>query len=178
MGSDKALLQLEAGGERLWERQVRVLRSLGAREILWSGPPRPGIPGDLRVVPDGAPDSGPLSGICACLGRMESDLLVVIGVDLPGMEAAYLRKLVLLSEAGRGAVPRGEFFEPMAAVYPRTMATLAADHLARGRLSLQELLGSAEAAGLVRAVPVGGDEAPLFRNLNTPADLRARPGNP
>ena len=103
------------------------------------------LPEDIRVVPDALPSAGPLAGRSACLDVLRSDLLVVLAVDLPQMTFALLRSHAAFScSTGCGAVvQRGDFFEPLAAVYPRQARDLASDHLRQGRLAMQDLVREA-----------------------------------
>ena len=171
MGQDKALLPAP-GPELLWQRQLRTLRELQPREILWSGPPRPGRPDDIRIVPDALPSAGPLAGVSACLDVLRSDLLVVLAVDLPQINFALLAMLLSECSTGCGAVvQRGDFFEPLAAVYPRQARDLAADHLRQGRRAMQGFVGAAIKQDLLQVITVAGKDDPLFKNLNSPGDL-------
>ena len=169
MGRDKALLDWD--GVPLWRRQWATLEALKPREIVWSGFPRPGLPASYRIVADAEPDRGPLGGLVAVLEALEHDLVVVLAVDLPEMTPAYLGKLLRLAAPGKGAVPHnGEFFEPLAAVYPRELAPLAARTLREGGAP-HRMIRAGIAAGLLVEVPVEESERPLFRNVNTPDDL-------
>jgi molybdopterin-guanine dinucleotide biosynthesis protein A len=124
------------------------------------------------LVEDAAPDAGPLGGICGCLEALESDLLVVLAIDLPGMTASYLRALLARCDSIQGAVPRRESFsEPLAAFYPKAMLGLAREHLAAGKWALQDWVAAGAAAGLVGAVSVEGPDVALFKNVNSPGDL-------
>ena len=118
MGRDKATLRV--GGERLLERQVRVLREAGVSEVALSlgpaagvrsagedampagGPTDPAagaaIPSGLPIVRDAAPDAGPLAGIVAGLEWAAPRPLLVLAVDMPRVEPGFLRRL--LREAG------------------------------------------------------------------------------
>lgn len=172
MGRDKALLELPGSHELLWQRQLHALQKLRPQKIFWSGPARPGLPGDVQLVPDTWSNAGPLAGICACLKLLSSDLLVVLAIDLPRMDAVYLRNLAKRCTADRGVVPqRGELFEPLAAVYPNLVGDLAADRLRQGRYSLQEFVWEALRRELVEAVPIQSGEAAKFKNVNSPEDL-------
>jgi molybdopterin-guanine dinucleotide biosynthesis protein A len=172
MGRDKALLRLPGSSLLLWQRQLRVLEELKPEEILWSGPPQPGMPADIRIVADAVQDAGPLAGIAACLETSRGDCLVVLAIDLPHMSPAFLQRLLARSSAERGVVARnGDFFEPLAAVYPKKITPLALDHLRQGRLAMQDLIGEALGRGWLEAVPLDETDAALFRNVNTPSDL-------
>lgn len=172
MRRDKALLPHEGG--LLWQRQLDVLDRAGAKQVFlsaredqtWAGE----APGFARVVRDASPDSGPLGGIVAGLEQCGSGHLAVLAVDLPQMTPAWLATLLADCAPGRGAVGRnGQWFEPLAAVYPRELLPLARAALARRELSLQKLLTAAEAQGLLHVREIAAAEAPLFTNWNEPA---------
>lgn len=166
MGRDKALLEID--GEPLWRRQLATLRALAPEQLLVAGPPR----GEGESIADAIAGAGPLGGIAAALGHCRAPLLVVLAVDLPQMTTAFLRGLLALAETGKGVVPRGDrFFEPLAAVYPASATPLAHAHLRRGDYSLQNFVAAAIAQDLVVARGLAAEEAALFTNLNSPADL-------
>jgi molybdopterin-guanine dinucleotide biosynthesis protein A len=172
MGRDKALLPISPSGQLLWQRQWQVLGDLQPREIFWSGPPRPQMPARARIVTDAVKSAGPLAGIGACLEALRDDLLVVLAVDLPQMNTPFLRGLLAQCRESRGAVVRhGDFFEPLAAIYPKHLHVLAADHLAQGRRALQDFIHEAVKLDALLVLPLEEDDAPLFRNLNAPSDL-------
>jgi molybdenum cofactor guanylyltransferase len=160
-------------GRLLWQRQLDVLTSLGPAEVLISGPARPGLPTDIPLLTDAVPDRGPLSGIVAALEAMRSQWLVVLAIDLPEMNAEYLRVLVDLAAAtGRAGVipqhPDTGFFEPLAAVYPHKCLPVARACLASDDRSLQSFIHST--GDLMQARPIASDERALFKNWNTPGD--------
>jgi len=142
------------------------------REIFWSGPARPGLPGSLRLVSDAVKNAGPLAGLSACLNLLESDLLVAMAVDLPRIDASFLQKLLAQCSPAIGVVcQRGDFFEPLAAIYPRGFRVLAAEHLAQRHHRLQDLVREAVQQGLLRIVSLGEEDMVLFKNMNSPDDL-------
>jgi molybdopterin-guanine dinucleotide biosynthesis protein A len=174
MGRDKALLPAPGSDLLLWRRQLHTLEELNPEELFWSGPPRPELPPELRPVADEAEKAGPLAGISACLQLLHSDLLVVLAIDLPYMNAAFLKSLLTRCAFSRGAVGRhGGFFEPLAAVYPKELRPLAVEHLAQKRFAMQDLIREALSRGLLEAFPLGEKDVPLFKNLNYPDDLSA-----
>jgi molybdopterin-guanine dinucleotide biosynthesis protein A len=171
MGQDKALLIPRGSDRPLWQRQLETLEALRPNEIVWSGFPRPGLPDSLRIVPDAEPDRGPLGGITALLASLKDDLLVVLAIDLPEMTPDYLEKLLRQATTDKGVVPHnGAIFEPLAAVYPRGLASVAARTLREGGAP-QRMIRAGIEAGLLEEVPVAETERPLFKNLNTPDDL-------
>ena len=172
MGRDKALLPL-ADGRLLWQRQLAVLQALEPAELFISGPAREGFPPDVPLLADEFPGRGPLGGLAAALGAMESPRLVVLAIDLPRMTAEFLRGM-LAREAG-GVVPRhdgarGGFYEPLAAIYPRECLPQARARLAGTDHSLQAFVREAVAASRIKEWPLreAGDLA-QFTNWNAPA---------
>lgn len=171
MGRDKALL--EADGAPLWRRQRDVLAQAGAAEIFLSVRPEqtwaeqaPGFAGRLY---DGLAFGGPLVGLTAGLERAEQAHLAVLAIDLPRMPPAWFGALLAECTPTAGCVGRrGDFFEPLAAVYPRELKWLAWAALGRGEYSLQRLIAAAVEQGLMRVREVSDAEAGWFENWNTP----------
>ena len=172
MGRDKALMQDPVDGQVLWRRQLRILEELQPEDIFWSGPTRDGVPTNLQILEDAIPNVGPLAGISACLNILRTDLLVVLAIDLPQMNAAYLKRLLVSCTPRCGMVMKRDiYYEPLAAVYPRVMRTLAEAHLNQGRYALQDLLSEAECAEMIHSVQLIDEERSLFKNVNEPDDL-------
>lgn len=173
MGRDKALLSVPGSENLLWQRQLRVLEELKPEEIFWSGVARPDLPGHLHLIADEIENAGPLAGISAGLNALRSDLLVVLAIDLPRMNAAFLRSLLArCSTAARGVVARNDgYFEPLAAVYPKGLHLLATEHLRQNRYALQDFVREAVRQDLLESIPLDKSEVPLFKNVNSPADL-------
>jgi molybdopterin-guanine dinucleotide biosynthesis protein A len=172
MGRDKALLPVAGASRVLWQQQLDVLRDLEPAAIFWSGQPRHGLPADVHVVSDEIENLGPLAGINACLNRCESDLLVVLAIDLPRMSATYLRSLLAQCSSARGVIVQHDgFFEPLAAVYPKRMRVLASEHLHQKQLALQPLMREAVKREFLNVVSLDKNDVPLFKNVNTPNDL-------
>ncbi len=170
MGSDKALL--EFAGVALWRRQHAMLRQAGAAEIFISALEEQLWAQGEHVVRDAVAGGGPLGGLVAALERAAHGHLAVLAVDLPKMEAKWFQSLLAECSPGVGAVARrtvnGDFFEPLAAVYPREILGLARAAVARGEFSLQRLLVAAEAEQLMRVRGLRADESVMLENWNEP----------
>lgn len=171
MGTDKAFLPWQ--GRPLWEHQLEKLWAIQPSRLMLScrpGQEFPNISSITRVY-DEQEGCGPLAGITSCLRVCTAPLLIVLGIDLPLLPVEFLRSLTIESMPACGAVVQlEEWFEPLAAVYSRGMLPMAEEHLAAGRLSLQDLIRSGIEHGLMRKVclPV---EASWFTNWNSPGDL-------
>src|SRR5437763_696400 len=127
MGRDKAFLEIDR--VPLWLRQIETLRALSPDELFISGPPLAAEWRDFEIVADVQPNAGPLGGIAAALQRCRSDFLVVLAVDMPRMNAAFLRSMLddcVAANDGRGIVPKSRGgYEPLAAVYPKSSLPVA-----------------------------------------------------
>src|SRR5438105_12123577 len=111
MRRDKA--DSEIGSEKLWQRQVRILRELSPDELFISGHPRAEWSG-LVAVPDAQPGVGPLGGLVASLRHCSHPMLVVLAVDLPRMTSTFLRSLIDSCGDSAGVVTKaGDFYEPL-----------------------------------------------------------------
>ena len=172
MGRDKALLSVPGSPLLFWQRQLQLLEALQPAEIFWSGAARQGVPAHVRPVSDPIPNAGPLAGISAALDQLRTDLLVVLAIDLIQMSAPFLASLLARCTANRGIVARhGDFYEPLAAVYPKSLRGLVSVHLLREQFQMQELVREGVERGLLEAFSIEQSDALLFRNFNSPADL-------
>lgn len=178
MGCDKAWL--EVVGKTLLSRQIELARMAGASEVFISGR----VEADYSVfdgvvLTDHFQSAGPLAGIERGLRAMTTPLLLVLAVDMPRLEAGFLRKLMAASAGGCGVIPQlNERIEPLVAIYPKAALSLAADLLS-GAQSGNRTPGPTDFARdcvrekLARLIPVAAAEAHYFTNLNTPEDVRA-----
>jgi len=180
MGSDKALLCVEE--RTLWQRQCDVLREAGATEVflsartdqLWAEDPA--VVGRFdAIVRDVKPDCGPLGGIVAALERASCSHLAVLAIDLPAMDAAWFHRLATLAVQGEpevGVVGRREgYFEPLAALYPKTAYEVALAALTTGDYSLQRLIAQGVSRGLFREIEIAPAEGGRFANWNEQRSL-------
>ncbi|HEY1770866.1 MAG TPA: molybdenum cofactor guanylyltransferase [Chthoniobacterales bacterium] len=169
MGRDKAFLEID--GEPLWRRQLATLRALLPVELMIAASPRAEWNG-CDVIADEIPNAGPLGGLAAALRKCASPHLVVLAIDLPRLTTRFLKTLLADCDDRRGVVPRNaDHFEPLAAIYPRSCAELARAALHRPDFSMQNFVRAAIEQNLLVSRQLAGDEAALFKNLNTLADL-------
>lgn len=172
MGRDKSLFLI--GGVPLWFHQMEVLGRSGVAELMVAGPASGPWARDARwtVVEDSAVGAGPLAGIAGAFDRQMRRWLLVLAVDLPLMEARFLRRMLrFVGLSGKGCVPFwGDLAEPLAAVYPIRMAALARQRLARGEFSLRGWVDEGMGLGVLERMNISPGDRPLFHNLNTPGD--------
>jgi len=174
MGKEKATIVFN--GEPLWQRQITLLRHLGANKILVSArAERSWRPADTELVLDQPPSRGPISGLTAALARTRTSHLVALGVDMPFVTVAQLQDLCHRANAGCGVVPTiGGRAEPVAAVYPVEAYADFTAALTGNDWSLQPLVRRLADEGKVQLVNVAEAEVGLYRSLNDPQDLTLR----
>lgn len=170
MRRDKAGLIID--GQPLWQRQLTTLRATDPAELFISGKPDgPYAEAGVSIVIDTRPGLGPLGGLAAALRHAHCENLLVLAIDLPAMTSAFLSTLTRTIDSEQGVVPKNQkWFEPLAAVYPRRSLPLVEQCLRSEDHSLQNFVRLAVAQGHVAIHELTGDELPLFRNLNQPAD--------
>jgi len=169
MGTDKASLLWR--DKPLWQHQLRLGTEMGASEVLISGKMDGPYGATAKVIPDESPEAGPLAGIAALLGVMKSDWLVLVAVDMPFVEADDLKILLECRTETCGVVPRlNGRVEPLAAIYPRSLAPLTRQQVASADRSLQAFVRAAQSAGLITLLEWPIEKARALRSLNSPKE--------
>ena len=171
MGKDKATVLFQ--GKPLWQIQLNLLRELRLVEIFLSARSDPDWrPADVKFVADEPPSRGPLSGVAASLGRIRTNHLLALGIDMPFMSEKYLRFLCDQIEPRRGVLPMiGGRAEPLAAIYPKGAHVDLVAALSGLDFSLQTVTQRLVDAGKLRPVSVKKKDQYFFQNINEPADL-------
>ena len=183
MGREKALLEL--GRETLIERLARRLGASFDRVLVSTGsePPSAGLAAALGRLRDGglavetvadrrADFSGPLAGVEAALGAIESRRAFFIAVDLVDPDEGLVAELLKASAAAGclGAVPRCRgITQGVFAVYSSDLLPRVSSLLDGGEARLQSLAGI-EGVSVVEVEEAAGD---VFSGLNTPAEYEA-----
>lgn len=160
-GRDKA--SIEVDGESLLRRAVDGARSAGCREVVVVGPPRAGWEEIVQVREEPA-YGGPVAALAAALGRLRSEDVLLMAVDLRNA-AGVARRLASLPRPRTGVVlVDGSGADQWLASRWRTevlRGSLTGDHRDQ---ALRRVLGAFEPDRVV----VGDD---LVRDIDTPADL-------
>jgi len=171
MGTDKAFLKL--GSRTLLECSLQLARSVTDGVVIVGS--RQAFSGYAPVVEDVFPDRGPLGGIHAALRSSETDLNLMLSVDTPFMTEAFLRFLVAqVAPDAVVAVPRVENrWQPLCAIYRRSFADLAEQSLTEGKNKIDALFDRVNVNALdEKSWQPLGFTSDIFRNLNTPEELR------
>jgi len=166
MGRDKALLPFEGYGT-LAEYQYRRLLPLFDRVSLSAKGDK--FPFDAPRIYDDDPEiSSPMIALASVLKQARYDVVFVLSVDMPFVDAPLINRLyeahkdhpdarMILAASSRGA-------EPLCALYHRELLPQITARLARGEHRMQTLVQETE------SVEVVCDREVVFTNLNTPAD--------
>jgi molybdopterin-guanine dinucleotide biosynthesis protein A len=171
-GQPKGLLEI--GGRTVIARQIEALSPL-VREVLLVGGDAYADVAGVRRVADRQPGRGPLAGLEAAFVASDADALIVVGCDLPFLDAGLLTLVRDHAPAAQAAVPRVDS-RPQAlhARYGRAALPHVQARLQRGELRLLGLLDDLDPEWLdepaLRAID------PTLRgltNVNTPAELDA-----
>jgi molybdopterin-guanine dinucleotide biosynthesis protein A len=113
MGADKALIKLE--GRTFLERTLDALAP--ARSVVVVGPPKD-TTRSVVWTREEPPGSGPVAGIAAALEFVTAPAVVVLPVDLPGINGASVARLVeamhrdgsaLVDDDGSRQLPAGAY---------------------------------------------------------------------
>lgn len=176
MGRDKAWL--EVGGQRLLDRQIELVREIGAEEVFISGRAEADYSGfHGHVLRDKFANAGPLAGIESALTAAKSPLLLVLAVDLVEMSAELLRRLAAGCSTNVGVIPRvNGNIEPLAAFYPKSAHGLARSQLAGGCFAVKDFAERCVQCGLSRFIELAASDAHHFTNWNSPADMKRATG--
>jgi molybdenum cofactor guanylyltransferase len=173
MGSDKAFVELE--GRSLLSRMLGLASSVTAEVCIVGDKAKFG--GEGRVIEDEFPNHGPLGGIHAALLSSESDLNLILAVDMPFVEVQFLQYLSQQAAANQGAVVtlarENGNWQPLCAVYRKAFLRWADEALRQGKNKIDPLFSKLELRVIEEKELVEQNFPPsMFRNLNTPEELQ------
>jgi len=172
MGCDKALLDF--GGHPLLRRTLEMASSVTSNIRIVGDPAKYAAFG--TVIADIYSERGPLGGIHAALVNSGTDLNLILATDLPFLEPRFLRYLISNAQATDALVtaPRiGSYFEPLCAVYRKRFSEFVEAALSRGKNKVDALFANAPMRIITeQEITKAGFDSAMFRNLNSPEDLR------
>lgn len=172
MGADKAFVTLE--GRTLLARALAVARTV-TPDVRIVGDPAKFEP-FAPVVEDIFRDCGPLAGIHAALRASQTELNLILAVDVPFVSPAllqYLLKRALNNASAAVTVAQASGrWQPLCAVYRREFAEAAETALQIGRYKIDALFEATRMQTITEEELEGAGFPPkMFRNLNTPEEL-------
>lgn len=175
MGRDKAFLDWD--GRPLLAWQLERVRPLQPEQLFISG--RPGVDYGTfgcAVLHDAFPGCGPLAGIERGLEAMDTPLLLVLAVDMPGMTTGFLKRLLGDCTATVGRVPRRNGQpESLAAIYPKASHRVALALLTDGFYAAAYFAETCAEAGLVQFGEVSPGAQACLANWNRPEERALMP---
>ncbi len=172
-GGNKA--QASVGGRAVIDRVIDILDSLSKQIIIVTSPEKDiPISSDIKVVRDIYPGKGPLGGIYTGLLAVENEYALVVGCDMPFLNAKILTYMLDIAGGYDVVVPRlgGRMVEPLHAVYARTCVQKMKTRLEAGILSVSPLFAELRVRYLEKEEYLPLDPQMLsFFNINYPEDL-------
>ena len=169
-GADKAFLTV--GGRTVFERTFDTLTACFPQVIVVSNDPQKYRGFDVQVVADEFPRQGPLAGIHAGLGRIDSPYAFVVACDMPFLQPAPIRFLVSHLNSQDAVIPEWDGdIEPLHGIYGAHLRPVISEALRTGTRAIRDLLPRLRVQfipeHLMRRVQ-GAEES--FRNVNTPEE--------
>lgn len=137
-GSDKSMLPVK--GMPMIKHIISQLMDQ-FREIIISGDQeRHGKLGH-RVIPDETKGKGPLMGVYTCLTASSTELNFVTACDMPDINTEFIQNMLGQSDGFDIVMPvsKNNFYEPLHAIYRKTVLPSAAKLLEEGKLKLSDL---------------------------------------
>jgi molybdopterin-guanine dinucleotide biosynthesis protein A len=166
-GSDKARALL--AGKPLIVHIAEQLKPIATSMIAVADVPDKFADLGIATIPDRTPGQGPLAALQAAMHHADrADAWICLtSCDLPRVRADWISSLLAARRPTDQAVAfRGDFWEPMPAIYHTSLLPQIDNRIRKGELSLFRLLGDCRA----RAVPL----PPAWStagHVNTAADL-------
>ncbi len=177
MGTDKAFVTLgdsNLDGRTLLARALDLGRSVSA-EVRTVGDPTK-FAAFAPTVEDVFRNCGPLGGIHAALRSSQTDLNLILAVDVPFVSPALLLYLIDRARTNASATVTiahaGGGYQPLCAVYRRAFAEAAEKALQEGHYKIGALFAAPTTQTITeRELESAGFSPKMFRNLNTPTEL-------
>ncbi len=178
MGGDKALLPLH--GKTLLERALSLAHQIAPRVAIL-GPRERYVATQEWIIEDEFPGCGPLAGIHAALQATETDLNVILSIDIPFVPLDFLAYLIERAQscpAAQVVVPRmGGIVQGTCLACRRVFRTVCEQQLRFGFYKVEDAIRIVRPEYIEEEEMRGrGFDPDMFRNLNTPDDLTEAQG--
>jgi len=170
MGSDKALLPF--GEKTLLQLALDKAKCVSPAPVIVGARERYAFYGE--VIEDRFPNCGPLGGIHAALCATRTQLNLVISVDMPLMNAAFLCWLAQTGTLGQewAFVPEvRQQLQPLCAVYRRAAKDVIEQALLMNDFKVSSLFARIPTRYVrVEELSAAGFSPDIFTNVNTPTE--------
>ena len=162
------------GASSILERQLSLLRGLTPHILIVASDPSRSQVGDARVVVDRVAGAGALGGLYTALMDAPTEQILVMGCDMPFLNAPFLTYLAEQGSDADVVVPRDEHGRhPLCGSYARRVAGHLHGRITAGELRVNEALSDLEVKelGPEQLAPYNRDGR-LLLNINTLDDYR------
>ncbi|HUT04730.1 MAG TPA: molybdenum cofactor guanylyltransferase [bacterium] len=161
MGSDKAILPIN--GRPMIQHIADQLAPHFEELIVSANYPQKFRFLDIPVVPDIAPNHGPLMGIFSSLLASSRETNAVVACDIPEPNIPLLRKMIAVSEGYDAVIPQSAegTFEPLFAIYNKSILPAMRSSLGHCSRKVSEVFKHAR----IRYYPL--EQRLQLKNLNT-----------
>jgi len=172
MGKNKAFIEIN--GTRIIDRTVSLFREIFDDVLLVTNRPLDYLSLNVRIVTDLVPGKGSLGGIYTGLFFSSSPKAFFVGCDMPFLDKRVIEYFLSLAQTADIVVQRTkDYWEPLHAIYPRTLLKPIERLFQQGELTIFK----AYQGGKVREVT--GEELKPYdpdlhtlSNINTPEELK------
>ena len=161
MGVDKSMLDVD--GRPLVQHVFNQLAPHFDEVIISANEPSQFEFLEAPIVPDIQPGQGPLMGIFSALLASSNDINVVVACDIPRISVSLIRRMIGKSNGYDAVIPvsgKGKF-EPLFAVYNKSILRAMRDVLRRGARKISDVFNVAK----VKYLDI--EDTTCFENLNT-----------
>jgi molybdopterin-guanine dinucleotide biosynthesis protein A len=161
LGCNKALIKID--GEPIIARVIKAVKSAGYTPLIVTDDDR------LREWGDVVQDSlmkGPLGGLYIGLLSAESEFNLLVGSDMPYLDAQFLKELRRRVGGYGVVVPKAEgFLQPLCSLYSKRLIPLIKEQIEKNRLSLCEMIEKTD------ALYIHTDSKDSFFSINRKEDI-------
>jgi molybdopterin-guanine dinucleotide biosynthesis protein A len=170
MGRDKSFLEL--AGRPLITHAVELAASVTSDVRIVGSPEKFAAFG--AVVSDVYSERGPLGGIHAALMNSSMDMHLILGVDLPFIDPAFVSFLVSTAQSCDAVVTVpscGDHLQTLCAIYRKEFGEIAGRALTEDRNKIDALFLEIPVRVIdEEEIEAAGFSSSMFRNLNTPEE--------
>ena len=160
-------------GRPLIEHVLRRVEGLGDELLITTNRPEAFAYLGARLVSDSNPGGGPLGGLQTALQAASGETVLVVACDMPFVERGLLEHMLGLASGADVIVPRrGEYYEPLQAVYTRRCLPAVEKALETGKKRVVSFFPAVHVLTVEGKILDQFDPEGLsFFNVNTPEDL-------
>ncbi len=172
MGMDKGLILWK--GKTLVEHAIEILASL-CSNIFISTNSHHYNSYNYPVILDQYTDCGPMGGILSCLNQSDTDINLVIPVDVPFITSVIYRRLLEQNKVCDIIVPvdHKSWYQPLCSVFKKSVIPAMEEQVQDSIFGFTPLIRKVNALEVPFLLEDEHYYAQTFLNINSPADLEA-----